>query len=133
MKFRFVERKYDNGNGYYVIQYRRFWIWWNYRIYEVWDSQRDSRNVYHTVFRFDSEERAKSALERTRMSHSHNGVAIYPTIKKDMFYSLLGAKRHERFDWYVHLICGSYDDCCKQIDEYLTAKKNRKYEKIIEI
>lgn len=133
MKYRIVERKYDNGKSYYIIQYRRFWIWWNYSIDEVWDNSRDCREIFHYAFQFDSEGRAKSALERTQMQHTHKGVAIYPTIDKDVFYSLLGAKRHEKGDWFVNLICGSYDSCCKQIDEYLEAKKNRKYKKIINL
>lgn len=133
MKFRIIERKNDNGGRYYTIQYRRFGFWWCYMIDEVHDGGRCFRNIFHHKFLFHSEQHAKSTLKRIQISHSHKGVAIYPTIGKGMFYSLLGAKKHEKYDWYVNLICGSYDSCCRQIDEYLAAKKNRKYKRIINL
>lgn len=133
MKYRIVERKFDNGKSYYVIQYRKFWIWRNYPIDEVWDYSWNCHIVSHCTFQFDSEKSAKSALECTQSQYTHNGVAIYPTIDKDMFYSLLDAKRREGCDGYVELIHGSYDSCCEQIDEHLAAKKNRKYKKIINL
>ena len=133
MKYRIVERKWRNGDKYYLVQYRVLWLWLSYKIDKVYVHSYDCQNIFRRKIAFGDIEEAKEALERTQRKYEHSGIRIYPTTDKFMFYSLLGAKRHEKYGWYVNLICGSYDSCCKQIDEYLAAKKNRKYKKIIEL
>lgn len=130
---RIVERKRDNGDIYYIIQRRLFWTWWNYKVDEICDLDGGNIAIHSFSFAYSSAEQAKATLERTQRAYNHKGVAIYPTIKENIFYTLFGAKKHDKYDWYVTLIYGSYENCCKQIDEYLTAKKNRKYKKVVDV
>lgn len=133
MKFRLIERKKDNGESYYILQRRLFWTWWDFRIDEICDLGGGDMAIHSFSFSFKSAKQAKATLERIQRAYNYKGITIYPTIDENVFYSLYGAKKHEKYNWYETLIYGSYESCCKQIDELSTAKKNRKYEKIIDI
>lgn len=133
MKFRLIERKRDNGEIYYVIQRRLLWKWRNFRIDEIHSLGGVGASIHSFYVSFKNTEQAKATLERIQRKYNYKEIAIYPTIDENIFYTLYRAKRHDRCDWYDTLIYGSYESCCKQIDELLSAKKNRKYKKIINI
>lgn len=130
---RIVERKRDYGESYYIIQRRLLWTWRNYKVDEICDLGDRNIAIHSFSFAYSSAEQAKATLERTQRAYNYKGIAIYPTIDEKAFYSLCGAKKHEKYNWYVNLINGSYESCCKQIDGDLAAKKNRKYKKVIEL
>ena len=132
MRYRIVERRKDNGESYYILQHRLFWIWWDFYINQICELDELNTSIHSFPFSFKNAEQAKATLERIQRAYNYKGITIYPTIEENMFYSLYRAKKHEKYNWYKTLICGSYESCCKQIDELLTSEKNRKYEKVIE-
>jgi hypothetical protein len=141
MKFRIVERKRCDGEVYFLIQRRILGFWCHFPITEVSDSPIGG-NVVKRIFAFSNADNAISTLNRVRHTkYTHNGIPIYPTIKQDVFYTPWGAKEHKNKYlslqlsgyWYKSLIHGSYESCCKQIDNRIEEMQNLKHKRIIKL
>lgn len=133
LNYRIVERKTGSGNFYYTIQ-RRYWLFWRDCLFdEVFDGGIGFKNIHCTKKAFANISEARDTLERILQKCEYRGIRIYPTVEPHKFYSLYGAERDNLHGFYVNLICGSYDSCCRQIAEHMAELTNRKHKKIIEL
>lgn len=133
MRFRVVERKRDNGEIYYQIQFRFLWFWWHYSIDKVTTLCEGSVCVNQWNFCFNTIDDAQNTLNHVEKEYEYQGVNIFPTIDEHVFYVLKWSIPNDNREWFDYLIHGSYEYCCKQIDRHLESNKNKKYKKIIPI